>query len=251
MHAEYFPSMLYLKLDKPQSQSLFPLWNEFHSAPQISWVLIYCNHNPNVFRVAINFSSSRVWMWELEHKESWAPNNCCFWTEVLEKTLESSLNYKEVKPINPKRNQSWIFTGRTDAEAPILWPPDAKSWLIRKDSDAGKDWRHEEKETQRMRWLNGITYLMAMSLRMFRELVMDRESWYAAVHGVTKSQTWLSDWTELNEKAFPWKQTTVTPITKIYYLGLSFQISSLKTGAFTSLVRLFWIFNKLFPFSQS
>ena len=147
MHAEYFPSMLYLKLDKPQSQSLFPLWNEFHSAPQISWVLIYCNHNPNVFRVAINFPSSRVWMWELEHKESWAPNNCCFWTVVLEKTLESSLNYKEVKPINPKRNQSWIFTGRTDAEAPILWPPDTKNWRIRKVSDAGKDWRQEEKGT--------------------------------------------------------------------------------------------------------
>ena len=87
------------------------------------------------------FSSSHVWMWDLEHKESWAPKNWCFWTVVLEKTLESLLDCKEIQPVNPKGNQSWIFIGRTDAEAetPILWPPDAKSWLIWKDPDAGKD----------------------------------------------------------------------------------------------------------------
>ena len=93
------------------------------------------------------FSSSHVWIWELYYNESWAPKNSCFWTVVLEKTLESFLNGKEINPINPKGNQSWIFIGRTDAEAEtwILWPPDAKSQLIGKDSDLGKDWRQEEK----------------------------------------------------------------------------------------------------------
>ena len=87
------------------------------------------------------FSSSHVWMWELDYKESWVPRNWCFWTVVLEKTLESPLDCKEIKPVHPKGNQSWIFIGRTDAEAEaaILWPPDAKSWLIWKDPDAGKD----------------------------------------------------------------------------------------------------------------
>ena len=91
------------------------------------------------------FSSSHVWMSELYHKESWVPNNWCFWTVVLKKTLESPLDCKEIQPVNPKGNQSWIFIGRSDAEAPILWPPDAKGWLIGKDPDAGKDWRQEEK----------------------------------------------------------------------------------------------------------
>ena len=90
-----------------------------------------------------------VWMWELDYKESWAPNNWCFWTVVLEKTLESPLNCKEIQPVYPKGNQSWVFTERTDVEAetPILWPPDVKSWFIGKDSDAVKDWRQEEKGT--------------------------------------------------------------------------------------------------------
>jgi len=95
-------------------------------------------------------SSSHVWMWELDHKESWAPKNWCFWTAVLEKTLESPLDCKEIKPVNLKGNQSWIFIRRTDAEAeaPILCPPDAKNWLIGKDPDAEKNWRWEEKETR-------------------------------------------------------------------------------------------------------
>ena len=94
-----------------------------------------------------DFSSSHVWMWELDYKESWAPKNWCFWTVVLEKTLESPLDCKEIKPVNPKGNQPWIFIGRTDAEAEaaIFWPPEVKSWLIWKDPDAGKDWRPEEK----------------------------------------------------------------------------------------------------------
>ena len=95
------------------------------------------------------FSSSHVWMWELDYKEIWVQKNWCFWTVVLEKTLESLLDCKEIQPVHPKENQSWIFTRRTDAEAetPILWPPDAKNWLISKDPVAGKDWRREEKGT--------------------------------------------------------------------------------------------------------
>ena len=95
------------------------------------------------------FSSSHLWMYELDYKESWALKNWCFWSVVLEKTLESPLDCKEIQPVHPKGDQSWVFTGRTDveAEAPILWPPDAKSWLIGKAPDAGQDWRQEEKGT--------------------------------------------------------------------------------------------------------
>ena len=142
------------------------------------------------------FSSGHVWMWEWDlYKNGWVPKNWCFRSVVLEKTLERPFDCKDIKPVNPKGNQPWIFNGRTDAEAEaaILWPSTVKSWLIRKDSDAGKDWEQEEKGV--MRWLDSIINSMDMNLSKLREIVKDRGAWHAAVHGVLKNRTWLNNWT--------------------------------------------------------
>ena len=154
------------------------------------------------------FSSSHVWMWELDYKESWAPKNWCFWTVVLEKTLESPLDCKEIQPVHPKGNQSWIIIGRTDVEAetPILWPPDAKSRLFGKDPDAGKDWRREEKgstEDEMVGWyhqLNGHEFEQAPG-------VDDGQGGLACYSPWGRKESDMTNCTELNWE--PWKEIKV------------------------------------------
>ena len=159
---------------------------------------------------AMVFFSSHVWMWELDYKESWVAKNWCYWTVVLEKTLESPLDYKEIQPVHPKGDQSWVFIGRTDveAEAPTLWPPDVKSWITGKDPDAGRYWRQEEKGTDR-----GWDDWMASPTQWTWVWVDSRSWWWTGRPGVLwfmGSQRVGHDWaTELNWTIFNAKKKKI------------------------------------------
>ena len=163
------------------------------------WFVLFTG-NKNLYSQSYGFSSSHVWMWELNNKKVWAPKNWCFWTVVLEKTLESHLDCKEIKPVNPKGNEPWIL----NAEYRILMLKLKLKYfghLLRKANSLektlmlGKIEGRKRREQQRMSWLDGITIWMVMSLSKIREMMKYRESWHAAVHGVTKSQTRLRNWT--------------------------------------------------------
>ena len=168
-------------------------WKESYDQPRqhiLKQRRYFANKGPS--SQTYDFFSSHVWMCDLDYKESWAPTNWCFWTVVLEKTLESPLDCKEIQPVHPKGDQSWIFISRTDAETeiPILWPPDEKNWLIEKTLMLGNIEGRRRRGQQKIRWLNGITGWMDMNLSKLWELVMDSEAWYAVVHWVTKTE-WL------------------------------------------------------------
>ena len=184
---------------QPWNSKMIAPWKKSYNKPRqhiIKQRRYFANKGPS--SQSYGFCSNHVWMWELDHKEGWALNNWCFWTVVLEKTLERPWDCKEIQPVNLKGSKSWIFIGRTDAEAetPILWPPDVKSCLIWKDFDAEKDWGQEEKGTTEEE-VAGLHYrLNGHGFGWTLGVGDGREGLACCIHGVAKSQTRLSNWTD-------------------------------------------------------
>ena len=181
---------------QPRNQKTISSWQESDGKPrQCVEKQRYYSADKGLYSQGYGLPSGHAQLQELDHKEGRTPKNRCLWTVVLEKAPESPLDSKEIKPVNLKGDQHWIFTGMTDdeAETPVFWLSDAKRWL----TEAGKDWGQKRKGHQRMRWLDSITEAMIMNLGKLQEIVRDREAWRAAVHGVTKSWTQLGTWTTI------------------------------------------------------
>ena len=206
------PKSLWMVSAAPKLKVLAPWKKSYDQSTQHIKKQRHYSANKGPPSQSYGFFSSHVWMWELDYKESWVPENWCLWTVVLEKTLESPLDCKEIKPVNPRGNQSWIFIEGTDAEAetPILWPPDVKNWHIGKDPDAGKDGRQEEKgmtEDEMVGWhhrLDGCESEQAPG-------VGDGQGSLACCSPqVTKSQTRLRDWIELSKEGSQWHHPKIS-----------------------------------------
>ena len=177
---------------QPQNLKMFAPWKKSYDKPRRHIKKqrhYFADKGP--YGESYGFSSSCVWKWELDHEKGWAPKNWCFWTVVLEKTLESPLDCKEIKAVSPKGNQSWILFGRTDAEAevPKLWPPYAKNWLTEKDLDGGKDWGQGEKRVAEDEMVGWHHRLSGHKFDKLWDIVTDRQAWHAAVHGVASNWT--------------------------------------------------------------